>query len=40
MMRRIAVIAFWLGVLTTVCCGCGWHANLDWCKKVEMSDGR
>lgn len=34
-MRRIAVLLFWLGVMLTVCVGCGWHSDLDWCEKVE-----
>lgn len=33
-MRRIAVL-FWLGVLSTVCCGCGWHTELDWMIQLE-----
>ena len=34
-MRRIALLVLTMGVLLTVCSGCGWKIGYEWCERKQ-----
>ena len=36
-MRRIAVLLMTMSALLTVCCGCAWKGNFEWCEREVIS---